>query len=128
MKGKPLSLDFALSALLVVVFVLLVFFVFRKSTNHSAYSQIAFSGRIDSIYYYDKIFPVILINSRRLTLQIPTGCSEYLTKGDFISKGRNTKTIRVFRTAGEYLTSTLWGYGEEAKEDGFISSATVRLK
>ena len=76
-------LNFALPSLLVLAFICLIFFGFHKNTNRPAYKQIEFAGKVDSIYYYDKSFPVISINNKRLTLQVPTGCSEYLTKGNF---------------------------------------------
>lgn len=131
MKGKSVLLEYALPSLLVLTFICLVFFAFQNNTNHLTYRQIAFAGKVDSIYYYDKSFPVISINNKRLTLEVPTGCSKYLAKGDSIFKSLNTKTIKVFRTADGYLISTIWGYGAEGQEaniDGLVSSSTTKIK
>ncbi|MBD2720759.1 hypothetical protein [Hymenobacter armeniacus] len=131
MKDRPVLLGLAFPFLLVLSFICLGFFVFRRNTQHLSYRQTEFSGTIDSIYYYDKSFPVISLNNKRLTLEVPTGCSKYLAKGDSILKGRNTKTIRVLRSAGNYLISTTWGYsseGQKANADGFVSSSTVKVK
>ena len=59
--------------------------------GRSAYTRRSVYGVVITIYKYDKSFPVVGIRGERITLQVPTGCSQCLRAGDLVDKTANTK-------------------------------------
>lgn len=121
------------SVILSIVFFITVFFLLPKRTKNTdviPYRNTLVNGVIDKIYYYDKSYPVVSINGKKVTLQVPTGCSQYLIEGDSVSKLPNSKLLKVYRVINGYMISTVWGYsadGFDARSDGFISSTSRKI-
>ena len=115
--SSALLLLFCLTALGLYAYVL------TPRAGRGAYTRRFVYGVVDTIYKYDKGFPVVGIRGGRITLQVPTGCSQYLRAGDLVNKASNTKQLRTVRDNGQYRESITWGYSDSAGINGFISSA-----
>ena len=114
--------------LLLVLFLGLYAYSLLRRTGPSAYTRRAVNGVVDTIYKYDKSFPVVRIRGERLTLDVPTGCSQYLRAGDSVSKAAQSNRIQTVRDNGQYRECITWGYsadGDSADIDGFISSVPL---
>ena len=113
--------------LLLVSLGLYAYLLLRKPSPNS-YTRRAVHGVVDTIYHYDKSYPVVRIRGERLTLQVPTGCSQYLRTGDSVSKAANSRRIQTVRDNGQYRECITWGYkaeGDSADINGFVSSVSL---
>ena len=114
--------------LLLVLFLGLYAYSLLRRAGPSAYTRRAVNGVVDTIYKYDKSFPVVRIRGERLTLDVPTGCSQYLRAGDSVSKVAQSNRIQTVRDNGQSRECITWGYsadGDSADIDGFISSVPL---
>jgi hypothetical protein len=86
------------------------------------------SGAIDTIYKYDRGYPVVSINGERITLAVPSGCQTYLQKHDSIVKEPNTKLLTTFRNCEDYVQCIEWGSNINADVGGLISERRLMKK
>lgn len=100
----------------------------QPSISGDKYLKMGIYGVIDTIYEYDRGYPVVSINSQRVTLAVPGGCQLYLQKHDSIAKNPDTKTLATFRKIDSYQQCILWGSEPTADVNGLISKKLTSIK
>jgi hypothetical protein len=93
-----------------------------KPIYGKAYVQLAIRGHIDTIYKYDRGYPVVSVGGRCISMAVPTGCSQYLQPHDSIVKEAGSKQLSSFRSYATYVQQIRWGSGDSANSSGFISA------
>ena len=81
--------------------------------NDPSFRSIAIQSKIDSIEYYDKGWPqVILEDGRSVSMELAKSGSEYLQAGDSIVKLAKTDSVTVYRHLPAYTEVRVYGAGE----------------
>lgn len=118
-------------SLLAACVISLHFGLIQKPQSGRSYKNTTINGIIDTIYYYDKSYPVVSIHDERIILEVPTGCSQYLLARDSIRKESGRYGLTSYRDKGRFIECIVWGYPEEganAKPNGFVSKSNLKKK
>jgi hypothetical protein len=116
-----------------VLFIGILLFINRNAAqpkvssfiSGSEYVKLSINGTIDTIYKYDRGYPIVSVSGKRVRLAIPAGCSEYLAVQDSIVKKSNTQDVQTFRSYISYTECIVWSYNN-SDVSGVVAKRRIR--
>ncbi|RTQ50160.1 hypothetical protein EJV47_11025 [Hymenobacter gummosus] len=99
---------------------------YSQYLSGQAYVNLRVRGRIDTIYQYNKGYPVVRIAGQNMQMQLGTTAQKYLAVGDSVVKEPHSLDITTYRTYTNFIEVMRWSStNPQALIGGFVSRDTL---